>query len=230
MNTWQCHYSDGQLEWEAPTNSFCFTWYAVCPLIFLLLPTSCVVCALTVAAGHSDATEAPEGPPVAPCSERLGLGQCLWSRFQMFLLMGKKHVGRRSWKRILPNTAGAKTQSDLESLVSAVGSVGSRTSRAVKVIQPWLWAWIIEGLVMIMTMMMAKHSCVLLPLLTVARPSRSRSCDQCEGSNICSWTTWDKHVTRVNCEGISWDVMTANQINQTRQTSQHSLHFGTWSH
>lgn len=65
--------------------------------------------------GCRDATEAPEGPPVAPCWDSLGLGQRLWSCFQMFLLMGKKHVGRCSRKRILPNAAGAKTQCGLES-------------------------------------------------------------------------------------------------------------------
>lgn len=55
---------------------------------------------------------------------------------------------------------------------------------------------------MIMTMMMAKHSCVLLPLLAVDRP---RSCDQCEGSNISSVAgqpgtiTVSQHVEVLQC-------------------------------
>lgn len=78
-------------------------------------PTSCVVCVLTVAAGQQRCYRGSWGAPRPPCWERLGPGQRLWSCFQMFPLMGEKHVGRRSLKRILPNTAGAKTQSGPDS-------------------------------------------------------------------------------------------------------------------
>lgn len=65
---------------------------------------------LAVAAGQQRCYRGSWGAPVAPRWER----QHHWSHFQMFLLMGKKHAGRRSWKRILPNAAGAKTQSGCE--------------------------------------------------------------------------------------------------------------------
>lgn len=74
-----------------------------------------MVCVLTVAAGQQRCYRGSGGAPWTPCRERLGPGWRLWSRFQMFPLMGKKHVGRRSQKRILPNAAGAKTQSGSDS-------------------------------------------------------------------------------------------------------------------
>lgn len=100
-------------------------------------PTSCVVCVLTVAAGQQRCYRGSWGAPRPPCWERLGPGQRLWSCFQMFPLMGEKHVGRRSLKRILPNTAGAKTQSGPDS--RRAGRVLLAGERLV------LWMWFGRG-------------------------------------------------------------------------------------
>lgn len=66
-------------------------WRAVC-LIFLMSASSCVVCVLTVVERRRRLLRGLR----VPCWEGLGPGPCLWSRFQMFPLMGEKHVGSPS--------------------------------------------------------------------------------------------------------------------------------------
>lgn len=136
-----------------------FVFLMPCVFLFFFSGQNIVWFVVTEAAGQQRCSW---GPPWPPCWDRLGPGHRLWSCFQMFPLMGEKYVGRRSQKKILPNVAGAKTQSGFRMGVAMSILRGfywqENISRCESDLALAAWVWIIEGLVMMVMMM-------LLPLL-----------------------------------------------------------------